>query len=116
MAIKPVSITDAEEMQSELLQHVWNEDILVLVLLVWVSWLVAYTCCEGEFGNAVEPLCCHFGLGNWSGQLCRSFAVSSSVKSFLVNITSCVSSPTILSRKKFPLKLNLFWIFGHSLL
>jgi len=36
--------------------HVWLDDVAVLVLFVWVSWLMPDTCCESKLSDAVEPV------------------------------------------------------------
>ena len=55
VAVHAVAIAHGEEMQSQLIQHVGHEDVGVLILLVWVSRLVAHGRGVGELGDAIEP-------------------------------------------------------------
>ena len=60
MAIQPMTVTDAEEMETQLPKHIWDENVLILVLFVWIAWLVADAGSERKFCDAVEPFGCHF--------------------------------------------------------
>ena len=54
VTVHAVAITDREEVQAQLAQHVGHEHVGVLVWLIWIAGLVADGCGEGELGDAIE--------------------------------------------------------------
>ena len=118
MPIQSMTVTDAEEMKTQLAKHVWNQDVLVLVLLVWVAWLVANAGSEGELCDAVEPFGCYFwfDLCYWLLFLddLMSIAVGSNSWYILHSRASRLSFSAVLSREEFPLELDLISLFRCS--
>ena len=55
VTVGSVAVAHCEEVEAELVQHVWDKDVGVLVALVLVLGLVAHRGSVGELGNAVEP-------------------------------------------------------------
>ena len=41
-------------METQLVEHVWHQNVSILILFVRVAWLVADRGGKSEFGNAVE--------------------------------------------------------------
>lgn len=56
VAVVAVAVTNSEEVQAQLVEHVGDQDVRVLVALVWVLGLVADGGGVGKLGDAVESL------------------------------------------------------------
>ena len=56
-----MAVANWKEMETKLPQHVWTENVWVLVLFVRISRLVSHACCKGKFCNNIEPFygCTH---------------------------------------------------------
>lgn len=54
--IDAMPITDRKEMQSQLTEHVRDEDVGILVGFVRIAGLVTDRSCKGELCNAIEAL------------------------------------------------------------
>ena len=51
-----MAVTNCEKMKTELAHNVWLKNVWVLILLIWILWLEADTCCKGKFCDTVESL------------------------------------------------------------
>lgn len=49
-----MAITNAEHVKSQIVLHIRLDNITILILLIWISWLMAHTCCKSKLGDAVK--------------------------------------------------------------
>ena len=57
-----MAVAHGEEVQPQLIEHVWHQNVRVLVLLVRIAWLVSDRGRVRKLGDAVEPLARYVGL------------------------------------------------------
>jgi hypothetical protein len=60
VAIHAMTITDREQMEAKVSSHVRLNDVAVLVLFIWISWLVTNTSRKSEFCDTIESLSSNF--------------------------------------------------------
>lgn len=63
MSIHPVAITNRKKVETKLAEHVWYQDVLVLVLFVRIARLVTNRCGKSKFRDAVKSVRCNFYFG-----------------------------------------------------
>lgn len=60
VAIKPMTITHRKKVKTQLSEHIRNENICILVLLVRIARLVPYRSSKCKFSDTIKSLWCYF--------------------------------------------------------